>query len=72
MNLVTLSCKECNAAAVSFASDFMADAAPTVDEMQQYIDLNFLAKCGVCYTRAWEVYSVKPAASPHGAVDALV
>ena len=64
MHLVTLECRNCESA-VSFASDFMADENPTHSEMQHHMDLNFLANCGGCFSRSWEVYSIKPAVNPH-------
>ena len=59
MNKVNLMCRDCDTQ-VEFASAFMRDDKPTIEEMQQHMDTQFVARCGHCFACNWEVTAVNP------------
>lgn len=68
MRVVTLECRGCGTSP-TFAVDFDTDNEDTkISDMQFHMDINFLANCGSCQSRAWEVTDVrKPVAVVYGA-----
>lgn len=54
MQVTTLACRECDTH-ISFAVEGPEFPDPTLQEMQTYMDLNFLARCGLCFACDWEV-----------------
>lgn len=61
---VSLNCRECRShnddVHVSFASKFEPNPGTEIEDTQAYMDINYLATCGGCSRRDWEVTKVEP------------
>jgi len=63
MKMVTLECREC-ATSTTFASEFEPHEATKIEDMQQHMDVNFVARCGSCFGCDWEVTAVEKYKKP--------
>lgn len=62
MQLVTLQCRNCTdpPMIVTFASEFVPTTKFAVQDTQVHMDTQFVAVCGLCNKRNWEVTKVSP------------
>ena len=58
MSLVTLQCRDCETTTDPFASVFDPDEDTKIEDMQQHMDTQFVARCGKCFACNWEVTEV--------------
>lgn len=58
-HMIKLECRDCDSPPVEFASDAPYDT-PSIEEMQEHVDSQFVARCGHCFSGNWEVLEVNP------------